>query len=86
MSQLVEFTKQGAVGVITVNNPPVNALSVGVPQGIVVGVQAGNADPEIKALVLIGGGRGFIAGADISEFFNPPEGKNVTIFDVLDAL
>ncbi len=86
MSDLVDFTKRGAVGVITVNNPPVNALSVGVPQGIVEGVKAGNADPEIKAMVLVGGGRGFIAGADISEFFNPPKEKAVTIFDVLDAL
>ena len=86
MADLVDFKKRGAVGVITVNNPPVNALSVGVPQGILDGVAAGNADAEIKAMVLVGGGRSFIAGADISEFHNPPSGKPVSIFDVLDAL
>ena len=86
MADLVDFTKRGAVGVITVNNPPVNALSVGVPQGIVDGVAAANGDADIKAIVLIGGGRSFIAGADISEFHNPPSGKPVTIFEVLEAL
>ena len=68
MSELVQFTKQGDVGVITINNPPVNALSPGVPQGIADGVAQIAADPEIKAGVLLGGGRTFIAGADIKEF------------------
>ena len=65
MSDLVTFTKQGAIGVITVDNPPVNALSPGVPEGLVECVQQGNADPEVKAMVLRGAGRSFIAGADI---------------------
>ena len=68
MSDLVQFTKDGDVGIITINNPPVNALSPGVPQGIADGIAAIIADPEIKAGVLIGGGRTFIAGADIKEF------------------
>jgi 3-hydroxyacyl-CoA dehydrogenase len=65
MSNLVDYTKKGAVGVITINNPPVNALSPGVPEGIYEGLQQGMKDPEVKAMVLIGGGRSFIAGADI---------------------
>jgi len=65
MTDLVTFTKQGAIGVITVDNPPVNALSPGVPEGLVACVQKGNADPDIKAMVLRGAGRSFIAGADI---------------------
>ncbi|MDH3700108.1 MAG: 3-hydroxyacyl-CoA dehydrogenase NAD-binding domain-containing protein [Alphaproteobacteria bacterium] len=65
MSALVDYTKRGAIGVITVNNPPVNALSPGVPEGIYESLQQGMKDPEIKAMVLIGGGRSFIAGADI---------------------
>jgi 3-hydroxyacyl-CoA dehydrogenase len=65
MTDLVTFSKEGAVGVITVDNPPVNALSPGVPEGIVAGVEAGNADPDVKAMVLRGAGRSFIAGADI---------------------
>ncbi len=86
MATLVDFSKRGAVGVISVNNPPVNALSVGVPKGICEGVAAAEADAEVKAIVLVGGGRSFIAGADISEFFNPPANPTHSIFDVLDAL
>ena len=86
MTQLVEYAVRDGVAVIAVNNPPVNALSVGVPQGIVDGVARAGADPAVGAIVLVGAGRGFIAGADISEFFNPPAGENATIFDAMDAL
>ena len=65
---LVRFEKHGAIGVITVDNPPVNALSPGVPEGIIASVDKGVADPEVKAMVLIGAGRSFIAGADIRQF------------------
>lgn len=65
MSDLVDYTKQGAIGVITINNPPVNALSPGVPEGIYESLLQGMGDPDVKAMVLIGGGRSFIAGADI---------------------
>jgi len=65
MSNLVDYTKKGAIGVITINNPPVNALSPGVPEGIYEGLLQGMKDPAVKAVVLIGGGRSFIAGADI---------------------
>lgn len=65
---LVQTSKDGEVGILTVNNPPVNALSPGVPEGIVAGLEQFEQDPSIKAIVLIGGGRTFIAGADIKEF------------------
>ena len=68
MSDLVTFSNQDEIGVITVNNPPVNALSPGVPEGILAAVQQAQSDDSIKALVLIGAGRTFIAGADIREF------------------
>src|SRR5579863_5043717 len=68
MSDLVTLAKDGDVAVITVNNPPVNALSPGVPEGIVAHLQTATADPAVKAIVIIGGGRTFIAGADIKEF------------------
>ncbi|HWN55874.1 MAG TPA: enoyl-CoA hydratase-related protein, partial [Methylomirabilota bacterium] len=64
MSELVSFERQGSVGVITVNNPPVNALSQGVRQGLLESLAKGMADPGISAMVIIGGGRTFIAGAD----------------------
>jgi 3-hydroxyacyl-CoA dehydrogenase len=65
MAELVKFSKQGSIGIITVDNPPVNALSPGVPEGIIECVEKGNADPEVKAMVFTGAGRAFIAGADI---------------------
>ncbi len=68
---------QGRIGILTVNNPPVNALAAGVRSGIKEGVEAFGADPTIDAIVLIGGGRTFIAGADIREFGKPPSGPNL---------
>lgn len=68
MSELVTLSKEGDVGVITVNNPPVNALSPGVPEGIQACVAAVQQDASLCAAVLVGGGRTFIAGADIREF------------------
>ncbi|MBI2685331.1 MAG: enoyl-CoA hydratase/isomerase family protein [Acidobacteria bacterium] len=68
MIPLIQLSKQDAVGIITVDNPPVNALSPGVPEGIAAGLAQHIADPEVKAIVLIGAGRTFIAGADIKEF------------------
>jgi 3-hydroxyacyl-CoA dehydrogenase len=68
MSELVTLTKQGDIAVITINNPPVNALSPGVPEGIVTCLDKIRKDDAIKGVVLIGGGRTFIAGADIKEF------------------
>src|SRR5262245_3965345 len=59
---------QGGVGVITINNPPVNALSPGVPEGISAAVKRLQDDSAVLAIVLIGGGKTFIAGADIKEF------------------
>ncbi len=57
MSDLVLFTRDGSVGVITVNNPPVNALSPGVPEGIQEAVRENQDDDAIDAFVLIGPGR-----------------------------
>src|SRR5258707_5098048 len=70
--ELVRFENIDGVGVITVDNPPVNALSPGVPEGIVAAVDRGNADPSVKTMVLIGAGRSFIAGADIRQFGKGP--------------
>ncbi len=68
MSELVSLTRDGEIGVITVNNPPVNALSPGVPEGLAAAVEQVKTDDSIKGAVLIGAGRAFIAGADIKEF------------------
>ncbi|MDA2936786.1 3-hydroxyacyl-CoA dehydrogenase NAD-binding domain-containing protein [Acidobacteria bacterium AH-259-A15] len=70
MSDLVSYTvdSTGTIGVIEINNPPVNALSPGVPEGISEALSAALEDGAVKAVVLIGRGRTFIAGADIKEF------------------
>jgi 3-hydroxyacyl-CoA dehydrogenase len=68
MNNLVRISKQDDVAVITIDNPPVNALSPGVPEGIEAAIDEVNRDPAIKAAVVIGSGRTFVAGADIKEF------------------
>ncbi len=68
MSNLVRVGKENDVAVITIDNPPVNALSPGVPEGIWAAIDEMNDDPAVKAAVVIGSGRTFVAGADIKEF------------------
>ena len=68
---VVRFEVEDGVGVITVDNPPVNALGPGVREGIIAAVERGIADASVSAMVLIGAGRSFIAGADIRQFGKP---------------
>ena len=68
----VSLKRHGAVSVITIDNPPVNALSQAVREGLVTCVDAAEADDECKAIVIRCDGRTFIAGADIKEFGKPP--------------
>src|SRR5262245_45259525 len=68
MSNLVRYTKHGAIAVATIDNPPVNAMSPGVPEGILEAARQAQQDPDVRALILIGAGKTFIAGADIKEF------------------
>ncbi|MEF2552081.1 3-hydroxyacyl-CoA dehydrogenase NAD-binding domain-containing protein [Aurantimonas sp. A2-1-M11] len=62
---------EGEVAVLTLDNPPVNALSHVLREGVAAGLEAAVADPAVKAIVLICAGRTFIAGADIKEFGKP---------------
>ena len=75
MTDLIQLTKENDIAVITINNPPVNALSPGVPEGISDALDQIAQDAAVKAIVLIGGGRTFIAGADIKEFGKMTSGK-----------
>jgi 3-hydroxyacyl-CoA dehydrogenase len=68
MNSLVQLAKDNGVAIITIDNPPVNALSPGVPEGISKALRQITQDDTVQAAVLIGGGRTFIAGADIKEF------------------
>ncbi|MCW9044704.1 MAG: 3-hydroxyacyl-CoA dehydrogenase NAD-binding domain-containing protein [Alphaproteobacteria bacterium] len=83
MSSPVSYERKGNVGVITVNNPPVNALGHAVRQGFADGLKTGLADDGAKVLVVIGGGRTFPAGADITEFGKPLQEPGLT--EVIDG-
>ena len=84
MSTPVEFRRDGNVGVILIDNPPVNALRHDVRVGIMDGLKAARDDDAIKAVVIACKGRTFIAGADITEFGKPP--KAPSLLDLIAAL
>ena len=84
-ADVVRFEVVDGIGVITVDNPPVNSLGPGVREGIIASVEKGNADPSVKAMVLMGAGRSFIAGADIRQFGKPRPVFKVTSVEVLDS-
>jgi len=73
MSDVVHCKADNEIAVITVNQPPVNALSTAVRRGLLAAVKKAAADPAIKALIIVGAGRTFISGADIREFDQPLE-------------
>ena len=68
MKGTVHYSVDGELAILRIDNPPVNPLSSGVRQGLFDGLTAALADDAVKAVVLYGEGRAFIAGADISEF------------------
>ena len=68
MNKVVSLKKENDVAVITFDNPPANALSLNVREGLEEALAAANADAGIRALVFMGGGKAFCAGADINEF------------------
>jgi len=72
ITQSVDLDRRGRVAVLTVNNPPVNALSQHVRQGLHDGLKQAIADGSASAIVIVCAGRTFIAGADITEFGKPP--------------
>ena len=84
-AEVVRFDVEDGVGVITVDYPPVNALGPGVREGIIAAVAKGEADASVKAMVLIGAGRSFIAGADIRQFGKPRPVLPRSSVDVLDS-
>jgi 3-hydroxyacyl-CoA dehydrogenase len=73
ITQSVDLDRRGRIAVLTVNNPPVNALSQHVRQGLRDGVTRATADAAVGAVVVTCAGRTFIAGADITDFGKPPK-------------
>lgn len=68
MSDLVLTRREDHVLVVTIDNPPVNALSPGVAEGVAAAINAAQTDDEVEAIVVLGAGSQFVAGADIREF------------------
>src|SRR5579863_2897170 len=77
INAVTDLTREGNIAVVTINSPPVNALSADVRNGLRDGVAQAAADPAVKAIVVICAGRTFIAGADISEFGKPSTGATL---------
>jgi 3-hydroxyacyl-CoA dehydrogenase len=84
ITDVVSLDRRGRAAVLTVNNPPVNALSHGVRQGLRDGLLRARDDAQAEAVVIVCAGRTFIAGADITEFGRPP--KEPTLHQVLDVI
>ena len=84
INAVTDLAAEGEIAVLTVNSPPVNALSQQVRDGIVKGMQQAFGNAAVKAIVLICDGRTFIAGADITEFGKPPQSPS--LHDVCDTI
>ena len=77
LNAVTTLAVEGDVAIVTLNSPPVNALSAPVREGLTLGINAALADSAVKSVVLICDGRTFIAGADITEFGKAPVGPSL---------
>ena len=71
-----DYTVQGDLAVITMNNPPINGLGLSTRLAIVAGLEKALADDNIKAIILTGAGKAFSGGADIERLARPKPFKN----------
>ena len=88
MAELVSYDVRDEVAVITIDNPPVNALGPGVPEGIETMIRRAAEDDAVRAVVMIGAGSTFIAGADIREFKKIVSGERprLTLLPFLEVI
>ena len=84
MSDKIAYARNGDIAVLTIQNPPVNALSQAVRQGLMERMDQAEADNSLRAILIVGDGRAFIAGADITEFGKPP--MTPSLPDVVDRI
>ena len=85
MSDAVTYTVRDGIAVITMNNPPVNGLGSVLRPGIMDGIKKADADPAVKALVIIGSAKAFSGGADIREFNTPKSTMPPSLPEINDA-
>jgi len=87
MSDVAPYSVRDGIAVITLKNPPVNGLGNALRAGIADGLKQAAADPEVKAVLLIGSSKAFSGGADIREFNKPMTPPNLPeVNDMQDAL
>ncbi len=84
MGEIVTLEVVGAVALVALDNPPVNAASHALRQGILEALDAASRDARVEVVALWGRGRAFVAGADIREFGQPPRAPSLP--EVVDAL
>lgn len=84
MSDKIAYARNGDIAVLTIQNPPVNALGHAVRQGLMERMDQAEADNGVRAVLIVGDGRAFIAGADITEFGKPPMSPSLP--DVVDRI
>ncbi len=84
INPVTDLARDGEIAIVTLNSPPVNALSAQVRDGLAAAFKAAIADPAAKAIVLVCEGKTFIAGADISEFGKPMSGAS--LFEVEEII
>tara|TARA_B100000929_G_scaffold290306_1_gene283447 strand:+ start:794 stop:2869 length:2076 start_codon:yes stop_codon:yes gene_type:complete len=84
INDVTNFETDSNIAILTLNSPPVNALSAQVREGLHEGIKKAKNDKSVEAIVLICKGRTFIAGADITEFDKEPQGPS--LFEALDMI
>ena len=72
MTDKIAYSRHDDIVVLRIENPPVNALSQAVRQGLAEGMDRAEVEDGVRAVMIVGEGRAFIAGADITEFAKPP--------------
>jgi 3-hydroxyacyl-CoA dehydrogenase len=82
----VDYTTRDGIAVITLNNPPVNGLGFSTRLGVVEGVEKAQADASVSAIVIIGAGKAFSGGADITEFNTPKATQEPTLHTVIKVV
>ena len=85
-SALISVQTRDDASVVTLNNPPMNALSFAVSAELLNAIEAAEADPALKAVIFTGAGSNFSAGADINDFNREPAPEDKNIRDVIAAI
>ena len=80
-----DYTVQGDLAVITINNPPINGMGLSTRQAIVAGLEKALADDNVKAIILTGAGKAFSGGADIKEFGSPKAVQEPNLLNLISA-